>query len=315
MISVDHVALSFNQPKFCGNATWNATATPFAGTNLVGTYPFGLFVNQNNTVYVANRDQSLLMMWREGDTAPTRNFSGNISTPYTLFVTEQGDIYFDNGATFGHVDKWSMNSSYAVPALFTCGRCSGIFIDILNNLYCSLIQYHQVVSTSLTSRLNLWSVVAGTGVAGSTSTTLYQPYGVYVDKDLNLYVADYSNNRIQRFRSGQLNGTTVVASTVPGTFTLNAPTDVKMDADGYLFIVDCNNHRVIGSGPNGFRCVVGCSGAAGSAANQLYYPTTFAFDTYGNIFVSDQYSHRIQKFALLSNVCSGACDETYLTQR
>ena len=310
-----HLAVSFNQPKFCDNATWNTTATTFAGSSLVGTYPFGLFVNQNNTLYVANRDQSRLMMWREGVTAPTRNFSGNISTPFTLFVAEQGDIYFDNGATFGHVDKWSMNSSYAVPALFTCVRCNGIFIDILNNLYCSLMQSHQVVATSLDTRLNLWSVVAGTGVAGTSSTTLYQPNGVYVDKDVNLYVADYINNRIQRFRSGQLNGTTSVGSGAPGTFILNGPIDVKMDADGYLFIVDCNNHRIIGSGPSGYRCIVGCSNVAGSAANQLNQPTTFAFDTYGNIFVSDQNNHRIQKFALLSSGCSGTYDEPYLLER
>jgi hypothetical protein len=182
VISVDHLlALSFNQPKFCGNATWNATATTFAATNLVGGYPYGLFVNQNNTLYVANREQNRIIMWREGAMAPNRNFSGNISSPYTLFVSEQDDIYFDNGLTFGRVDKWSSNASSAVPALFTCGKCYGIFIDILNNLYCSLVDAHQVVSTSLDNRLNLWSVVAGTGVAGSTSNTFNQPTGIHVE--------------------------------------------------------------------------------------------------------------------------------------
>jgi DNA-binding beta-propeller fold protein YncE len=126
---------------------------------------------------------------------------------------------------------------------------------------------------------------------------------------LNLYVADCINDRVQRYRPGQLNGTTVVGAVAPGTISLNCPRDVKMDANGYLFIVDCDNHRVIGSGPSGFRCIAGCLGGASSSALYLYYPTNFAFDTYGNMFVTDQFNHRIQRFALTSNGCSGTYNE------
>jgi sugar lactone lactonase YvrE len=132
---------------------------------------------------------------------------------------------------------------------------------------------------------------------------LYNPQGIYVDINFNLYVADSRNNRIQLFQSGQLNATTIAGNGAPETIMLNNPTDVVLDADGYIFIVDSKNYRIVGSGPNGFRCIVGCSGASGSLSNQLNSPQAMAFDSYGNIFVTDYNNNRIQKFLLATNSC------------
>ena len=38
------------------------------------------------------------------------------------------------------------------------------------------------------------------------------PVGIFVTIDLDLYVADYSNNRVQLFRSGERNGTAVAGN-------------------------------------------------------------------------------------------------------
>jgi DNA-binding beta-propeller fold protein YncE len=76
-----------------------------------------------------------------------------------------------------------------------------------------------------------------------------------------------------------------------------------LDASGYLFITDYNNHRIIATGPIGLRCIVGCSGYGGSAANELYYPRSLSFDNYGNIYVTDTENQRIQKFFLATNSC------------
>jgi DNA-binding beta-propeller fold protein YncE len=136
-------------------------------------------------------------------------------------------------------------------------------------------------------------IAAGNGSPGSSSYMLDSPRGIFVNINFDLYVADCNNNRIQLFRTGQSNGTTKVEN---GMISLNCPTGVVLDADNYLFIVDSNNHRIIGSGPNGFRCVAGCSGSNGSSANHLFYPQSMAFDSYGNIFVTDRNNNRIQKF-------------------
>ena len=73
---------------------------------------------------------------------------------------------------------------------------------------------------------------------------------------------------------------------------------------GYLFIVDQNNHRIVGAGPTGYQCIVGCSGQNGSASFQLLFPSYSAFDVDGNLFVTDASNGRIQEFMLGSNTCS-----------
>ena len=92
--------------------------------------------------------------------------------------------------------------------------------------------------------------------AGTTSETLYSPCGIFVTINFTLYVADHANNRIQRFYYGQRNASTVAGNGASGTITLLYPTDIVLNGDGYLFIVDSGNHRIIGSGPDGFP--MGC---------------------------------------------------------
>ena len=129
-------------------------------------------------------------------------------------------------------------------------------------------------------------------------------------ENLDLYVADFNNDRIQLFRDEELNATTVVGAAAPGTISLYRPISIVVDADGYLFIVDRGNHRIVGSGPYGFRCLVGCSQVAGALADQLNSPRVPSFDSYGNIFVTDEQNGRIQMFLLLNNTC-GKLKEKY----
>jgi DNA-binding beta-propeller fold protein YncE len=297
------IAVSFNQPKFCPSATWNATGTTFANSTFVGSYPYGIFVNINNTVYVAAGRTSLIKIWFEGNNIPTTINATVYSYMYiySLFVTITDDIYININ---DDVEKWSLNSGSNFSTLNTGGMCFGLFIDSNNSLYCSLYSLHEVIKRSLNSTDYQTTIVAGSSCPGFLPNKLNYPEGIFVDTNFNLYVADSNNQRIQMFQSGQLNATTAAGNGAPGTITLSYPTDVILDADGYLFIVDSDNQRIIGSGPAGFRCVVGCSGAIGSGSNQLFYPQNMAFDSYGNIFVVDCYNNRIQKFLLVTNSCS-----------
>jgi hypothetical protein len=295
-------AVSYNQPKFCANATWNPNATTLADSSIVGTNPFGIFVDTSNTISVAALSMNSVQVWFNESIYPSKTLSGGLSTPYALFVSTTGDIYVDNGASNGRVDKWTRNGSTSVPVMYVGGACYGLFIDVNNTLYCSIPSQHQIVTKSLNNDLNTITIVAGTGCSGNTPNMLSSPYKIFVNINFDLYVADTLNNRIQLFKTGQLNATTVAGTGAPATISLNEPTGVVLVADEYLFIADNSNHRVIGSDVNGFRCIVGCSGP-GSASNQLHYPQSLSFDTYGNIFVTDQVNNRIQKFDLSTNTC------------
>jgi hypothetical protein len=299
--SVSHLAVSYNQPNFNAYASWSANGITIADSSTVGVNPVGIFVNTNNTIYVADRANSQIQVWFNNSINPTQTISGGLSSPVGIFVTSNGDIYVDNENSNCQVDKWTLNANASVPVMYVSSPCYGLFVDVNNTLYCSQYHLHQVVSKSLNSTSNITTIIAGTGVQGSSSNMLSDPFGIFVDINLDLYVADRGNDRIQLFPLGQLNGTTIVGSeSANTTITLNGPSGVVLDADNYLFIVDEYNHRIIGSGPNGFRCLVGCSGSSGSASNQLSYPVSLSFDSYGNMFILDNGNSRIQKFVLLN---------------
>ena len=84
-------------------------------------------------------------------------------------------------------------------------------------------------------------------------------------------------------RSGQLNGTTVAGAGAVGTIALSFPSGVVLDGNGYLFIADTDNIRIVGSGPNGFRCVAGCAQSPGAEASQLVNPYSLSFDSSGKL--------------------------------
>ena len=298
------VGVSFNQPGLCLNATWDSNGTTFADNNTVGSQPKTIFINNNNTVYTANNQNGTIQIWLEGSPSPTATISTNSSEINALFVSEAGDIYVDNGHPFNRVDVWRQNSSNYVSTLSIGGTCYSIFIDTNNSLYCSLTYDHRVLQRSLNSSDNQLTMAAGNGCAGYKPHLLYYPSGIFVTISFDLYVADAGNNRIQFFWSGQVNGTTVAGRDVPGTVTLRGPTAVMLDAVGYLFILDCYQTRIIASGPDGFRCVFGCTNSWGSDPNQLIKPNSMTFDSYGNIFVVDTDNNRVQKFFLSFNVCS-----------
>jgi hypothetical protein len=254
---------------------------------------------------VPNQSNGQIIVWLEGSTTPTKSIRTNLLSGASLLVTTSGDIYTGIDGSLKGVSKWTLKSTNGVPIMYTCGECLGFFVDISNTLYCSMGILHQVVAKSLNTGSNAFSVVAGNGSVGSASNMLDWPWGIFVDTNFDLYVADYRNSRIQRFRPGEVNAITVAGNTsLTTTITLNWPSGIVLDADKYLFIADTLNNRIVGSGPNGFRCLVGCSGIAGAASNQLIWPYSLSFDSYGNIFVTDTINSRIQKFLLQTKLYS-----------
>jgi hypothetical protein len=271
---------------------------------MIGPNPWGIFINTNDTIYAADQTNGTIQVWLNDSSSSIKTIYTDTSYPRSLFVTVTADIYIDNGPNIGGASKWTLNATTGIPILNVCQGCHDLFIDINNNLYCSTYDLNQVFMKSLNSVSSAYTVAAGTGVAGAVSNMLDGPLGIFVDVKFDLYVADSNNDRIQRFRSGELNGTTVVGAAASGTITLSNPTGITFDADGYIFIVDKQNNRIVGSDLYGFRCLVGCFGSGGSASDQLSYPRALSFDSHGNMFVVDTSNNRIQKFGLSSNLCS-----------
>ena len=301
------IGQSMNRPKFCSYATWNSTAITLANSSTVGFNPDTVFVTVNNSIYVAETTNNRVQMWLEGNNNPIRQIGSDLTLPHGLFVTINGDLYIDSGHSQKKVNKWTWNASSNTTVMYTDSACCSLFIDTNDTLYCSMCALNQVIKMSLTDGTNITIVAAGNGTSGLSPTMLSLPHGVLVDEDFNVYVADTNNSRIQMFPTGQLNGITIVGNGAPNTITLTYPTGIVFDAAGYLFVADAGGNRIVGSGPDGFRCIVGCTSVNGSAADQLNVPCSLSFDSYGNLFVTDKINARIQKFLLATNSCCESC--------
>ncbi|CAF1461662.1 unnamed protein product [Adineta ricciae] len=160
---------------------------------------------------------------------------------------------------------------------------------------------HKVVKQQLNEAKT--TIVAGVDTAGYESHQLNSPTGIFVDTNLDLYVADRMNSRIQVFHLGETDGKTIVGTRSSDiTISLRGPYSIVLDSDKYFYIADYTNDRIIASGPNGFRRLLGFNKIA-SNMYQSIRPTKVNFDVHGNLFVSELYNRRIQIFDLQNDSC------------
>src|SRR5262245_3692272 len=169
--------------------------------------------------------------------------------------------------------------------------------------------------------------IAGDGTAGflgdgaaGTAARVNQPWGVAVDAVGNAYIADTYNHRIRMVTPAGVI-TTVAGNGTAGflgdgalatSARLYYPTGVALDTAGNLYIADKNNNRIRKvTAATGVISTVAGSGAAGfggdgglATSAQLNLPISVAVDSSGNLYIGDQYNHRIRKVTAATGVIS-----------
>ena len=258
----------------------------------------------NDTIYVASPSRQQIQVRFNESSTPDRVLLTGANSSCALFATIDGDIFVDNGVGNGRVDRWTQIFNISITAMRVNESCRGLFVDTYSRLYCSLSGSARVIRNSFLGNINLPEMVAGNGTPGSTADMLNEPRGIFVDLKMSLYVADCGNDRVQRFRRGDRNGTTIVGNGSSGTIDLNCPVGIILDGNGYLFIADSLNDRIVGQGSNGFRCIIGC----GSGTSALDSPTTIHFDSHANLLVMDSGNGRLMKFLFVNNSCGKSVD-------
>mgnify|MGYP006892788533 FL=1 len=79
------LTLSYNQPRFYLNATWNLNATTFITTNTTDDSPYDIFVNSKNSIYVSNRSIRQILIWQNDSSInPSKKISGNLLYPNAI---------------------------------------------------------------------------------------------------------------------------------------------------------------------------------------------------------------------------------------
>jgi PKD repeat protein len=187
----------------------------------------------------------------------------------------------------------------------------GVAVDAQENVYVGEQNNYRVRKVSG----GIITTVAGTGTQGfsgdggqATSAQLGEAEGLALDAQGNLYIADYSNNRIRKVSGGII--TTVAGAGTLGysgdggqatSAQLNRPVGVAVDTQGNLYIADSNNNRVrkVSGGIISTVAGIGTAGYSGDGGQatsaQLQYPDGVAVDAQGNLYIADSANNRIRK--------------------
>lgn len=190
-------------------------------------------------------------------------------------------------------------------------RPTAVFVDESGYIYVSDSYNHRIQKFSPNSIAGTaGTTVAGTGSSGSATNQLSTPGYIAVDESGNLFVADFSNRRIQKFPPNSTSSTpatTVAGGEYASQFPNHeiAPSGIVVEKSGNVFVSDLFKARVLRILPNlnpskSVDIAVGGNGpganGSGSTDNLLNGPNGMYVDGVGNLYIADLFNNRIIKF-------------------
>ncbi|MEO6670358.1 MAG: hypothetical protein ABIN36_12830, partial [Ferruginibacter sp.] len=243
-----------------------------------------------------------------------------------LALDTLGNIYFSVGFKIRMINittqiittiaggNFNAYNGEGIPGLQAAFWPYGINIDRYNNLYLAdnfnqRIRKFAIIDT-------LMNTVAGNGTSGflgdgmpANQTSLYHPNSIELDTAGNMYIADGDNYRIRKVSKA-----TGLISTLTGNGTnlmtgedipavnagIGLVRSASLDDSGNIYIAEVQNDRIrkITVSTGHITTIAGLGtdlGDEAPAINASLKPDYLAFDTSGNLYISDYFNHRIRK--------------------
>ena len=236
-------------------------------TNRLLDQPTGVYKDSLNNIYIADSENHRIQKVKIGDSVAITIAGGN-----------------GNG---------SSNNQLSYPESVKLDNGGNIYISDVNN---NRIQKWQNGATS-------GITIAGGNGFGSATNQFRSPLGICLDKKGNTYISDIYNHRIQMWKPGDITGTTVAGGNGEGKGAnqFSNPSGVALDKNGNIYISDSWNNRVqkwAQGASSGTTVAGGGSFGMGINANQgIYNPNGIFVDSNDNIYIADEFNHRVQKWA------------------
>jgi sugar lactone lactonase YvrE len=298
------------------NATWQQNGITVAGGIGEGDginqlhCPLGLYVDDDQTVYVADQLNHRIVEWKSGATSGQVVAGGNgqgsadhqLSEPTDVIVDKERDSLIICDRDNKRVVRWPRRNGTSGETIISNIACIGLTMDENGYLYVADDEKHEV--TRYQRGESQGTVVAGGNGSGDRLDQLYYPTYVFVDHDQSVYVSDYGNNRVVKWVEGAKQGIIVAGGQVEedGLTQLLDPYGVVVDQLGTIYVADGENHRIMRwvKGATQGSVIVGGNDEGGQL-NQFNKPIGLSFDQHGNLYVADCENDRVQKFHIDSN--------------
>ncbi len=293
------------------NATWQQNGLTVAGGNGQGYeinqlyFPYGLYVDDNQTVYVGVWYNQRIAEWKRGATSGQVVAGGNgpgdgahqLSIPTDVIVDKERDSLIICDAANERVVQWSRRNGASGETVISNISCQGLTMDENGSLYVTDVGKNEV--RRYLRGESEGTVVAGGNGNGDRLDQLCVPSYVFVDRNHSVYVSDWGNHRVMKWVEGEKQGIVVAGGQGPGNglTQLSYPAGVVVDQLGTVYVADESNHRIMRwvKGATQGSDIVGGNGGGGQS-NQLDRPKGLSFDRHGNLYVADYYNYRVQEF-------------------
>ncbi|CAF5063920.1 unnamed protein product, partial [Rotaria sp. Silwood1] len=268
-------------------------------------WPWSLYVDDDQTIYVADWGNHRIVEWKSGATngkvVAGGNGEGNgahqLNDPRDVIINKESDSLIISDGENNRVVRWPRRNGTRGETIISNISCWGLTMDDNGYLYVVDAVEHEVRRYKIGDTRG--TVVAGGNGEGHRLDQLSNPDYVFVGRDHSVYVSDNKNNRVMKWEERAKQGIVVAGDQGEGNSLtqLNGPLGIVVDQLGTVYVADVGNHRIMRwpKGATQGSVIVGGNGR-GAQSNQLSLPIGLSFDRHGNLYVVDHGNHRVQKF-------------------